>query len=251
MTRGRPNRHTAIAVAVASCFLAATASAGWSDLFKKGESFFSGESRNKGGNLTEFEITRGLKEALQIGSARVIKQVGRVDGYNDDPEIHISLPRSLRSVQYALRTAGVPDLLDDLELRLNRAAEVAAPKAKYLFYSAIRQMTLLDVRRIYNGRDDAATRYFQKSMTPGLTDEMRPVVDSSLSQVGAIRAYDKAMTLYNNIPIAPKVNPDLTGYVVEKGIEGIFYYLAKEEAEIRKNPVKRTTEILRKVFGGA
>ena len=112
-------------------------------------------------------------------------------------------------------------------------------------------MTLDDARRIFNGPDDAATQYFQKKMTPELMDEMRPVVDSSLSAVGALQSYNKAMTLYNNIPIAPNVNPDLTGHVVEKGIEGIFYYLAKEEAAIRKNPVKRTTKILRTVFGGA
>lgn len=251
MTSGTPNRHMVFAVAVVSCLLAVPASAEWNDLLKKGESLLRGGTQNNGKDLTENEISRGLKEALSIGSARVIKRVGRADGYNEDPKIHLPLPGSLRSVGYALRTTGAHGLLDDLELRLNRAAEAAAPKAKNLFLSAIRKMTLKDARRIFNGRNDAATRYFRKKMTPGLTAEMRPVVDSSLSEVGANQAYTDAMVIYNNIPIAPKVNPDLTGYVVEKGIEGIFYYLAKEEAEIRKNPVKRTTELLRKVFGGA
>lgn len=251
MIRGRPNWRVVLAIAVASCFLAATATAEWNDLIKKGESMLRGGKRSSGQNLTDNEITRGLKEALSIGSSRVIRRVGRADGYNEDPKIHLPLPKSMRAVRYGLRTAGAPELLDELELRLNRAAEAAAPKAKRLFLNTIRGMTLDDARRIYRGRDDAATRYFRKKMTPDLTDEMRPIVDSTLSQVGAIHAYDKAMKVYNNIPVGPKVNPDLTGYVVEKGIEGIFYYLAKEEAEIRKNPVKRTTELLRKVFGGA
>ncbi len=88
-------------------------------------------------------------------------------------------------------------------------------------------------------------------MTPELTEEMRPVINSTMSEVGAYQAYNKAMDLYNKIPIAPKINPDLTGHVLEKTIEGIFYYLAKEEAAIRKNPAKRTTKILQRVFGAA
>lgn len=252
MIKPNPDRRRVLAAAAASLFLATSAKAQWSDLLKKGESFLRRDKEEDSGpTLTDFEIDRGLREALRISATRVVKRVGRVDGYNDDPKIHVPLPTSLRSVAYAFRHAGSPGMLGGLEVRLNRAAEAAAPKARSIFLNAIRQMTLDDARRIFKGRDDAATRYFEKMMTPDLTEEMRPVIDSALSEVGALQAYDKAMTLYNRIPIAPKINPDLAGHVVEKAIDGIFYYLAKEEAAIRKNPVKRTTKILRRVFGTA
>lgn len=251
MTRQRRDRRRILAAVVASIFVAGTARAQWNDLFKKGQSLLTGRRRDSGSDLTNYEITRGLKEALRVGAATAVGRVGRVDGYNADPEIHLPLPSSLRPVKYALHTAGAPELLDNLELRLNRAAETAAPKAKRIFFSAIRQMTLNDARRIYNGPDDAATRYFERKMTPDLAAEMQPVVESSLTQVGAIRAFNEAMAIYKVFPIAPRVNADLTGYVVEKGIDGIFHYLAKEEAAIRRNPVKRTTRILRRVFGSA
>ena len=134
-------------------------------------------------------------------------------------------------------------------LRLNRAAEVAAPKAKKLFIDAIAAMTLDDARRIYDGPNDAATRYFQGKMTKPLAREMTPVVSESLSEVGAIKSYDSVMGQYKQIPFVPDAKADLTEYVVEKGMDGIFYYLAKEEAAIRENPVKRTTSLLKKVFG--
>jgi hypothetical protein len=140
-------------------------------------------------------------------------------------------------------------LLDDLELKLNRAAEVATPKAKALFGQAISEMTFEDVMNIYNGPEDAATRYFQDKMTPPLAKEMQPVVEQSLAEVGAVQSYDNVMGEYRTIPFVPDVKADLTTYVVEKGMDGIFYYMAKEEAAIRQNPAKRTTELLQKVFG--
>ena len=134
-------------------------------------------------------------------------------------------------------------------LRLNRAAETATPKAKKLFWDAISQMTLDDVNRIYEGPDDAATRYFQGKMSDPLAKEMGPVVNESLSEVGAIKSYDNVMGRYEQIPFVPDVKANISDYVVEKGMDGIFHYLAKEEAAIRNNPVKRTTELLQKVFG--
>ena len=134
-------------------------------------------------------------------------------------------------------------------MKLNRAAEVATPKAKELFSQAISEMTFEDVMNIYNGPDDAATRYFQKKMTPPLAREMQPVVDQSLAEVGAVQAYDKVMAEYRSMPFVPDVKADLTTYVVEKGMDGIFHYMAVEEAAIRQDPAKRTTELLQRVFG--
>ena len=222
------------------------------NLLKEGQKLLEGTSpgaSGKTGQLTVGEIGDGLKEALRIGSERVVGQVGGTDGYNADAAIHLPLPESLKSVQSALRMAGMAGLMDDLELKLNRAAEAAAPKAKALFWQAISEMTLEDVQGIYKGPDDAATRYFQQKMTPSLAKEMQPVVNATLSEVGAIRSYDEMMGQYKSLPFVPNVKANLTEYVVEKGMEGIFYYLAREEAAIRKSPVKQTTDLLKKVFG--
>lgn len=195
------------------------------------------------------QIAAGLKEALSVGSNRVVSQLGTLDGFNADPSIHIPLPDTFKAVQSTLNSVGMSYLLDDLELKLNRAAELATPKAKDLFISAIQQMTLEDVMDIYNGPEDAATRYFQQKMSPQLAEEMKPIVDQTLTQAGAVQAYDAVMGQYKTMPFVPDVKTNLTAYVVAQGMDGIFHYLAQEEAAIRQNPAKRTTELLQKVFG--
>ena len=206
-------------------------------------------SQQNGGALTLYEINAGLKEALQVGTERVVVQLGQTGGFNADPVIHIPLPEKFAAARDLLGQIGMAGLLNDLELRLNRAAEAATPKAKALFWQAIREMTIQDVQAIFKGPEDAATRYFQRKMTPELAAAMRPVVDQSLNQVGAVRVYNQAVAQVNAIPYAPEIRTDLTGYVVEGGMAGIFHYLAQEEAAIRRNPAKRTTELLRRVFG--
>lgn len=225
------------------------ATAQFGDLLKKGQEMLGGSSGGSGGALSTGDIASGLKEALRVGSERVVSQVGRTDGYNADPAIHLPLPGSLKSVQSALAAAGMSGMLDDLELKLNRAAEAAAPKARALFVDAISQMTIDDARKIYNGPKDSATRYFQSKMTKPLAAEMAPVVDKSLSEVGAVQSYDRVMGQYKQIPFVPDAKANLTSYVVEKGMDGIFLYLGKEEAAIRDNPAKRSTDLLKKVFG--
>lgn len=195
------------------------------------------------------QVAAGLKEALRVGSDTVVSQLGKTDGFNADPKIHIPLPKSFKTVQSTLKPLGMSYLLDDLELKLNRAAEQATPKAKELFWTSIEQMTLDDVMGIYNGPPDAATRYFQGKMSKPLGESMRPVIDQALNQAGAVQAYDNVMGQYRAVPFVPDVKADLVGYVTEQGMNGIFHYLAQEEAAIRQNPVKRTTELLRTVFG--
>ncbi len=195
------------------------------------------------------EITDGVREALKVGADRVDAQLGRVDGFNADPQIHIPLPDSLRDVRAALNLVGMAALADDVELKLNRAAETATPKAKQLFWQAITDMSLKDIEGIYNGPDDAATQYFRASMSAPLRDEMRPVVDESLAEAGAIQAFDQMIGRYKAIPFVPNVKTDLTEHVLDKALAGVFFYLGQEEAAIRNDAVKRTTEILKRVFG--
>jgi len=199
--------------------------------------------------LTTLDMVSGLKEALTVGSGTVVSQLGRSGGFNDDPAIHIPLPGSLNTVKSVLGKMGMGNLLEDLELKMNSAAEAATPKAKHLFIDAIKAMTLDDAKKIFNGSNDSATRYFQSKMSDPLAKEMRPIVLDSLSDVGAVKSYDATMAQYEALPFVPDAKADMTEYVVEKSMDGIFHYLAIEEAAIRENPAKRTTDLLKKVFG--
>lgn len=229
------------------------------DLLKRGKDALqsiqgsgeSGGSSSTSGVLTDQEIGNGLREALTVGVRTVVSQVGATDGYNADPRIHVPLPKSLETVQKTLSRIGMSDLVDDLELRLNRAAEQAAPEAREVFGQAIQEMTFDDVQMIYNGPDDAATRFLERTMSDPLVQRMRPIVDASLSEVGAVRAYDNAIGQYKAIPFVPDAKADLTQHVLERALKGLFLYLAEEEAAIRQNPVKRTTDLLQKVFGAS
>jgi hypothetical protein len=227
---------------------AATAHSGWLD---QGQKVLTGMAGNSSppSTLTDPEVSDALKEALRIGSYRVVEQLGTLNGFEADPMVHIPLPDSMKMVSSGLEAVGMSVLVDDLELKLNRAAEVATPKAKELFWKAIQEMSMDDVMAIYNGPDDAATRYFQEKMSADLALEMRPVVDSSLAEVGAIQSYDTIMKEYKKLPLVPDVHADLTDYVVARGMDGIFYYLGQEEAAIRTDPARQTTELLQKVFG--
>jgi hypothetical protein len=195
------------------------------------------------------EIGEAFKQALSIGTENVVQQLGAVDGFNADPSIHIPLPEELKSIKTMLSNVGMSQLTDDLELKLNRAAEAATPKAKDLFLEAIADMTFEDVKTIYEGPENSATKYFESKMSQPLQNEMQPIVENSLSQVGAIGAYDKFIGQYKTLPFVPDVKADLTTHVIQKGMDGIFHYMAYEEASIRKDPVKQTTALLKKVFG--
>jgi hypothetical protein len=212
------------------------------------EKILSKKDKNNS-ELSTNDIGSAFKQALTIGVENVISQLGESDGFNADENIHIPLPKNLKKAKKVLKKIGLSGMVDDLELKLNRAAEAATPVAKDLFIQSIKDMTFEDVKKIYRGENDSATRYFQEKMSTTLTEKMNPIVENSLSEVGAIKSLNKVMDKYENIPFVSEITPDLTAYVVDKGMEGIFYYLAKQEAEIRKNPLKQTTALLKKVFG--
>jgi len=199
-------------------------------------------------DLTTSEIISGLKQALEKGAGAVVSQLGAEDGFFSDTKVHIPLPENLSPVKSLLDKAGMGAYTDEVELKLNRAAEAAAPKAKALFVDAISEMKMEDARQILEGADDAATSYFREKMSDGLVAEMSPVIEKTLESVGAVKAYDAMMGQYKSIPLVPDVKGNLTAYTADKAVEGIFYYLAQEEKAIRENPAKRTTELLQKVF---
>lgn len=242
------------AAAVAGLVAAITVPAQSQSFFDKGKTMFESVTKTAPEGtmgLATDEIAAGLREALKVGTERVVGAVGKTDGFNGNPEIHIPLPDSLKKVQSVLKTVGMSQMADDLELKLNRAAEAAAPQAKAVFWDAIAAMSMEDVKKIYNGPKDAATQYFKGKMTAPLADSMRPVVDSTLSEVGAIQSYDAMMGQYKTMPFVPDVKANLTSHVLDGALGALFLYLGREEAAIRENPAKRSTELLQKVFGAS
>ncbi|MCF6298830.1 MAG: DUF4197 domain-containing protein [Thiomicrorhabdus sp.] len=206
-------------------------------------------NQSKNTNLSIDDIQNAFKEALSKGSETVVNQLSLKGGFNNDPKIHIPLPDSLKTVQSTLKSVGMSHLMDDLETKLNQAAEAATPQAKSLFLTAIKEISFKDIQDIYNGPKDSATQYLKAKTSNDLKSKMAPIIEQSLNDVGAINAYDKAISSYKNLPFVPDVKANLLDHVVQKGMDGMFFYLAQEEASIRQDPVKQSTELLKKVFG--
>jgi len=199
--------------------------------------------------LTEEEAASGIREALIKGTTTGVETVSKLDGYFKNPEIKIPFPPEAKEMEQKLRAVGLGNKVDEAVLSINRAAEDAAVAARPIFISAIKNLTLRDVFNIVKGEKDAATRYLKKNTSQQLAVQFRPKIETSLEKVDATKYWDDVITSYNKIPFVNKMNPDLAEYVTEKAIEGLFVMIAREEENIRKNPVARTTELLRKVFG--
>ncbi|TWR23987.1 DUF4197 domain-containing protein [Mucilaginibacter achroorhodeus] len=201
------------------------------------------------GNPSQLEMSNGLKQALEIGTAQSADQLSAVDGFFKNAAVKILFPPEAQKVESTLRSIGLGKLADNVILSLNRAAEDAASQAKPIFVNAIKQMTIQDVTNILLGQQDAATQYFRRTTTAQLAANFRPVIQTSLNKVGATKYYGDAAAAYNRIPLVTKINPNITDYVTQKAIDGLFVVIAREELNIRQNISARTTPLLQKVFG--
>ncbi|HAN39503.1 MAG TPA: DUF4197 domain-containing protein [Chitinophagaceae bacterium] len=208
---------------------------------------FNGRS---GTGLTQEDVAEGLKQALSQGVNRGTSQLASVDGFLKNAAVKVLLPPELQQVEQSLRKLGMGNLVDDAITSMNRAAEDAAGQAAPIFINAIKQMTIQDGFAILKGSDTSATSYLRNKTTAPLTDAFRPVIQGSLEKVGATKYWTTMINAYNKVSFK-KVNPDLAGYVTDKALYGVFYQVAQEEVNIRKNPVARTTDLLKKVFGGS
>lgn len=200
---------------------------------------------------TRTEIVSGIKQALQVGLQDGVKQVSAVNGYFKNPLIKILFPPNAQKVESTLRNIGLGNLCDKVELSLNRAAEDAAKEAAPIFLDALKQMTLTDARNILLGGDSSATHYFRKTTTGQLAAKFSPVIANSLNKVNATRYWSDVMTRYNQIPLVKPMNTDLTAYVTNQAINGLFMVIAQKEKDIRNQLSARTTPLLKKVFGYA
>jgi hypothetical protein len=232
-----------LSLTLASLVVSYDANAQWFEEIKK---LFSSKSTN----LTEQDAAGGIKEALIKGTSEGVQLVSKKDGYFANPEIKIPFPSEASTVEKTLRSVGLGKQVDKAVLSLNRAAEDAAQEAKPIFIAAIKNLTIKDAINIVRGNDDAATRYLEKNTSGDLNKKFQPIIKGSLDKVDATKYWADIMKSYNKIPFVKKINPNLSEYVTNKAIEGLFVMIAKEELKIRKDPVARTTELLKKVFGG-
>src|SRR5690554_412331 len=197
---------------------------------------------------TTLDISQGLKEALNKGISQQVTKLTATDGFFKNEMVKILLPEELQKVDKTLRDIGLSSLADEGLKVLNRAAEDAVKEATPIFVNAIKEMTFNDARTIMMGADNAATTYLQNTTTNALYTRFSPVVSNSLSKVGADKVWTDIINRYNKVPLVKKVNPDLTDYVTNQAMQGVFTMVAVEEKNIRTNVSARTSDTLRRVF---
>ncbi len=205
---------------------------------------------NSGSGLSSDEIIAGLKEALTVGADSATKKLSKPDGFFRDAALKILMPEEAKKAEASLRKVGMGALVDKAILSMNRAAEDAAGGVSTIFINAVKQMTVTDGLKILQGGDFAATEYLKTTTTSQLTEKMRPVIEASLAKVNATTYWKDVFTAYNKLSFTSKpVNTDLSSYVTEKSMAGIFYSIGQEEQKIRKDPAAQVTGLLKKVFG--
>lgn len=210
----------------------------------------AGEAGNQAlGPPSESEISKGLREALLVGAANAVQKTAHQDGFLGNDRIRIPFPKDAKKVASTLRDLGMGGLVDDFETHLNRTAEEAAKRAKPILTSAIKQMTLRDVKDIWRGPDDAATQYLRRTTSDQLRREFQPVIQKAMKKVELTRYWNPVINAYNKVPMTKSVNPDLEQYVMEETLDGLFTVIATEEKDIRENPQARVSAILQRVFG--
>ncbi len=211
-----------------------------------------GNSNNSGGGLTNDEVIKGLKSALQVGINNATNLTSKVDGFNKNMEIRIPWPKDAQDARQKLIDLGMQSQVDKFEETMNRAAEEASKGAVDIFVNAITSMTISDAMGILQGNDNAATEYLKRTTRQALKDKFKPIVKSAIDKVELTKYWNPLMSAYNKTTMLtgkPKINPDLEEYVTDLAIDGLFKMVEKEEKKIRKDPMARVNDILQRVFG--
>jgi hypothetical protein len=207
-------------------------------------------SSSNANDLDQSTLINGLKESLAVGAQRAIEQISKTGGYYDDSQIHIPIPSSLQQLADVMNQVSLGSKVRKFEKSMNTAAEVAAPEAASILTQAITSMTFEDAQAIYSGGDHAATDYLKKVSEAKIVDAFKPIIDNALVQVDATKHYKVFASEASSIPLVRgNVDLDLTNYVTNQAVEGLFLKLAEQEEAIRKNPVAQTTELLQVLWG--
>lgn len=194
------------------------------------------------------EIANGLKEALTVGIEKQVSKLTKPDGFFKNELVRILLPEELQKVDKTLRDIGLGNLADEGLRVLNRAAEDAVSEATPIFVNAVKNISFTDAKQILMGSDDAATKYLSSSTSTDLYNKFKPVIENSFQKVGADKIWENLITRYNNLPMTKDVNPNLTDYVTNEALAGVYTMIALEEKEIRSKVASRTTDTLKKIF---
>ena len=208
----------------------------------------SGGSSASMAELSDETVSDALRQALDKGVEVVTTDLGVTDGFNADPVVHIPLPDSVKHAQSLLSAAGLGSYGEEIELRMNRAAEQTMRDAGDILADAVSRMTLEDAKGILDGPEDAATKYLRRVSGGDIENRLRPVIGEALADTGALQLYDQMMGQYDTLPMVPDIKASLSDHATNKAMDGLFYYIAKQEADIRNDPARWTTDVLKKVF---
>jgi hypothetical protein len=220
-------------------------------------SSFTVKSGNSSDNFTKYQlvktddIAKGLIEALQVGAKNSAEKASKIDGFYKNPDLFIPFPPEAMKVKSALEKTGMKKQVTEFELSLNRAAEEASKSALPILVDAIKGISFTDAMSILKGSNNSATLYLKDKTATKLQATFKPIVKNAISKVQVTKYWENVAKAYNKVNVfagGKKVNPDLEAYITEKTIEGMFKLIAKEEEQIRTNPVARTTDLLKKIF---
>lgn len=200
-------------------------------------------------DLTNKEASGGLKDALIQGASKAVGKLGVTDGFFGNPEVKIPLPDSMKKVEKTMRMLGMGKQADDLVLKMNRAAEAAAPEAKALLIDSVKKMSVDDAKAILTGGDDAATQYFKKTTSAPMAEKFLPIVKKATENVQLAQQYDKFAAMGTQYGLVSKDQANLEQYITQKALDGVYLMMADEERAIRKDPVGQTSSLIKKVFG--
>ncbi len=198
--------------------------------------------------LTNIEVIKGLKEALSVGTNNSTSLTSKLDGFYKNPEIFIPFPPEAIKVKEKVEALGLKPQVDKFVMTLNRSAETATKEAAPIFINAITSMSIADGFAILRGGENAATSYLKEKTTGQLKIKFNPIVKEAISKVEVTKYWNPVINTYNKIPFIEKQNPDLEDYVTTKAMDGLFLMIEKEEKKIRKDPLARVTDILKRVF---
>lgn len=200
------------------------------------------------GGISQADIAQGLRQALNQGIENQVARLAQENGFYGNEAVRILLPEQLQKVDRTLRSIGLGNLADEGLLLLNRAAEDAVGRATPIFVDAVSGISFTDAREILMGETDAATRYLEGRTETSLYNSFNPVIRESFERVGADRIWEQLIARYNSIPLVERVNPDLSDYVTQEALEGVYLMIQREEAEIRSKISSRTTLLMKRVF---
>ncbi|MEQ8659761.1 MAG: DUF4197 domain-containing protein [Gammaproteobacteria bacterium] len=242
--------------AVSATLAVAPVHADWRELLNKATETATGgkaggSAAAVAGALSQSEIADGLRAALEKGVRNAVSQLGKEGGFLDNANLRIPVPKHLGLVEKGLRGLGRDELADNFVASMNHAAERAVPEAAEVFTGAVSRMTMDDARAVLAGGDTAATDFLRRTNHDDLKARFKPIIDGAMREVGVTRRYQEMLDRAG--PASKLVDTsglDLTEHVSDGALEGLYEVIGAEERRIRENPAARTTDLLKKVFGG-